>query len=334
LPALLVSLVALVAACGESNSSTPTPTGSAGERDGAAGDSAMSSGGQAGEGALTCVDVSRSAPPPPCNGQVQELANRPYCLKVPASYSADSPAPLLLLLHGFNASGQIQADYFDFDALAERHGFLLAKPDGAPNLLGSKYWNASPACCAPKVGNVPDDVAYLTALLDDVEARFSVDASRVYAVGHSNGGFMAHRLACDISPRLAGVVSLAGVVDLDSCTPGAPISILQVHGTTDALVHYEGGTLATMSAAYPSVDATLAFWRNANGCSAPRDSSALDLDCNTEAAGVETERITSDCADGTSTELWRMTGVGHIPSFILPTWPERVYDFLSHQRRQ
>ena len=329
---LVVSLESL--ACGKSAPKTAgLGTG------GTAGVGSFDSAGSAGDGhggeqpAQRCVDPVRSVAPA-CNGVESPLQDRPYCIKVPSTYAAGSAVPLLLLLHGFNASGQIQADYFDFDALAEHHGFLLAKPDGTMNRLGSRYWNASPACCAPSTAEAPDDVAYLGAVLDDVEQRYTVDASRVYVVGHSNGAFMAQRLACDLSQRLAGVVSLAGAVDTSACAPAAHVSLLEVHGTSDQLVHYDGGTLPTFMAPYPSVDQTLAFWRSANGCSAPASPQPFDLVCDSSAPGPETQHISSSCADGTSTELWRMDGVGHIPAFVLPTWPEDVYRFLAaHVRR-
>ena len=90
-----------------------------------------------------------------------------------------------------------------------RLGFLYAFPDGTRDRLGNRFWNASDACCDLFQSGV-DDVAYLTAVIDDMSARFHVDAKRIHLVGHSNGGFMSHRYACDRAERVAAFVSLAG----------------------------------------------------------------------------------------------------------------------------
>lgn len=290
-------------------------------------------GNEAGDGGeLRCVEPERAGDPP-CSGEVRELMDRPYCLKVPARYSG-AAAPLVLLLHGYGASGQVQADYFDFDALAERHGLLLAKPDGTLNALGSRSWNAFASCCAGRNPSPPDDVAYLSALLDDVSASYAVDPQRIYVVGHSNGAFMAHRLACELSGRLAAIVSLAGAVDPEACAPEAPISVLEVHGTADELIKWEGGKTAGGTAPYPSVDDTLAFWQSANDCAAAETGDPLNLVCDTTSPGDETTPSESSCAGGSAVALWKMQDVGHIPAFVLPSWPEQVLGFLSRHARR
>jgi pimeloyl-ACP methyl ester carboxylesterase len=80
---------------------------------------------------------------------------------------------------------------------------------GQQDRRGHRFWSATDACCNLD-GLAVDDVAYLRAVIRDVSARHAVDPRRVFIVGHSNGGFMAHRMACEASDLVAAVVSLAG----------------------------------------------------------------------------------------------------------------------------
>src|SRR5205814_3467937 len=114
---------------------------------------------------------------------------------VPPGYDATKPTPLLILLHGYTASGAQQEMYFKLGPVANAQGFLYAIPDGTVDGAGNRFWNATDACCN-YFGSAVDDVAYLGAIMDDVGTRYNVDPKPIFVVGHSNGGFMAHRLAC------------------------------------------------------------------------------------------------------------------------------------------
>lgn len=258
----------------------------------------------------------------------QLVIDRPYGLLVPAGYDGSQPVPLVLLLHGYGANGNVQAAYFGLNALAESEGFLLAYPDGTVDSGGRAFWNATDACCDFD-GTGVDDVAYLTAVLDDVQGQYNVDPKRVYAVGHSNGGFMSYRLACDITPRLAAIVSLAGATWLDPgmCNPTGTISVLQVHGDMDTTVPYDG------AAGYPSATGTVAQWATKNGCSGPLEVAAKRLDIDDGLAGDETMIARhSGCPAGAAAELWTIVGGGHIPN-LSPNWATSIYAFLSAHPR-
>jgi len=53
---------------------------------------------------------------------------------------------------------------------------------------------------------MPNDIGYLAAIIEDVKSKYMVDEKRIFAFGHSNGGFMINRLACDLADKIAGVV--------------------------------------------------------------------------------------------------------------------------------
>jgi polyhydroxybutyrate depolymerase len=191
----------------------------------------------------------------------QLIAARPYRLVVPPGYYGQ-PLPFVILLHGYSGSGQAMDDYLSMSSIAAARTFLLATPDGTVDALGYRYWNATDACCAANAPVPADDVAYLTAVIDDVSSRYNVDPKRVYIIGHSNGGFMAHRMACDRAARIAAVVSIAGAQwnDLAYCQPSEPVSVLQVHGTADTVILYDGGP------GYPGARTTVTDWAMLNRC--------------------------------------------------------------------
>ncbi|MGN9915271.1 alpha/beta hydrolase family esterase [Micromonospora palomenae] len=265
--------------------------------------------------------------PPGTTGAV-DLDSRPFQLHVPVGYDPARKVPLVVLLHGYGSSGVQQERYFNLTPESDRRGFLYAIPDGTTDRDGMRFWNATEACCDAHRSGV-DDVAYLERLLDTVEAAYSVDTARVYLVGHSNGGFMGYRMACERSMRVTAIVSLAGAADDDTslCTPQRPVSVLQIHGTADATIKFGGGTRDGHR--YPSVDTTLATWRRINSCSAEADTSAPRLDLEPRLRGAETGVTTYSvgCREATRVELWDIRGGGHLPT-LNAIFAPAVTDFL------
>lgn len=117
-------------------------------------------------------------------------------------------------------------------------------PDGIKNPANKRFWRATDACC-DFLDMGWDDSQYLIDIIDEVSAKFPIDQSRIYIVGHSNGGFMTHRMACDHSDRIAAIVTLAGMQfkDQSMCKAKHPISFLHIHGTADVKILYNGDIL-------------------------------------------------------------------------------------------
>jgi polyhydroxybutyrate depolymerase len=259
------------------------------------------------------------------------VAARPFRVVAPKVIS--QPLPLVLLLHGFGSEAAAQDAYFKFSELVEPRGFVLALPDGRKSSAGRRFWNATDVCCAFGAGG--DDVGYLVAVIEDVRARFSIDAKRIFVVGHSNGGFMAHRLACEHSELIAGIVSVAGATwsSPSKCQPTSPVSVLQVHGTKDGTIKYSGG--ARHGGIHPGAELSVSSWAVKNGCTGARFQSAgADLDLVSDLAKAETERELLDgCPGGIGVELWRIREGSHIPKFNA-AWAGAVLDWLlAHPRR-
>jgi polyhydroxybutyrate depolymerase len=162
-----------------------------------------------------------------------------------------------------------------------------------------------------------------------MEKQYNIDAARVYFVGHSNGGFMSHRIACDSAPRVAAIVSLAGATwkDQSKCQPAAPVAVLEVHGVMDDMVPYDG------TPTQPGALETVADWATKNGCTGSLTATGQTLDLDTLIPGPETTVQRYNCAVGAA-ELWTMTGTmqnpaGHLPHFAQPAWGDAVWSFLS-----
>jgi len=255
--------------------------------------------------------------------------DRPARLVVPSSYDAATPTPLVMLLHGYGASSRLQDAYFGLSRAARARGFLLLLPEGTTDSTGKQYWNATPGCCA-FAGTDVDDVSYLRGLITDVKDVYNVDAARVYLVGHSNGGFMSYRMACDAGDEITAIVSLAGggFVDESLCAPTLGVSVLQIQGTADATVDYGPSMIG------PGAVASVERWASRDGCDASMPASGATMDLDTSLAGEETDVVTypMGCDAGLTAELWTINGGGHIP--VLPTdIADRLYDWLSAHSR-
>jgi polyhydroxybutyrate depolymerase len=240
-----------------------------------------------------------------------------------------------MLLHGYQSSSDKVERYFDLQPAAARGGFIYVRPNGTKDRSGDQFWNATDACC-DMTGTGVDDSAYLAQLIADLKARYPVDPRRVYLIGHSNGGFMAYRMACDHADAIAAIVSLAGAMtaDLRTCTPSTHVSVLEVHGTADDLIPYRGGSIRGHE--FPAATVTVEDWARLDRCAArPRPRAALDVigqpDIRFSAppiAGADTSVLAYPrCAATTTVELWTIRGGGHIPG-LTPRFTTEVIDFL------
>ncbi len=178
--------------------------------------------------------------------------------------------PLVLNFHGGGGRGGTIRFQSGMDKTADRYGFVVVYPDGTGGWLFKHRlltWNAGD-CCGSAVRNNVDDVAFSRALLDDIAKFVKIDQKRIYATGLSNGAMFAQRLACEMADRIAAVAAISGVIGVDECTPSRPISILEIHGTADQNLPYNGGVGARSitKVDFRSVKETINGWRKRNGC--------------------------------------------------------------------
>ena len=181
-----------------------------------------------------------SARPVPQTLRVGPL-ERSYLLYLPARRAP--AAPLLLVFHGrMGSPGRIRVETgYQFDRLADRHGFVVAYPQGYE---GS--WNGCRAAADSQARRLGvDDIAFVEALVARLAQDQGVDPARVFVAGLSNGGHFVYRLALERPELIAGAAVFAAGLptpeNLD-CTPrGTPPPVLIVNGTSDPINPYGGG---------------------------------------------------------------------------------------------
>jgi polyhydroxybutyrate depolymerase len=214
------------------------------------------------------------------------------------------PTPLVLNFHGFRNFPLFQKVLSGLNDKADRAGFIVVYPQGSGDPLSFN----GVGCCGSAFEEGVDDVAFTDAMLDELEQNLCIDRNRVYVTGFSNGGFMAQRLACERSERFAAAASVAGLLDASACTPGRPISMLEIHGTADKFVPYAGEQDRFLSAR-----GAFDFWASADACTdAPQlGYAAGDTRCERHAR----------CAAGSEVVLCTIEGGGH-------TWPGGLDGFL------
>ncbi len=340
--ASLAALAIAVAACSPSSSTTDvratgasTTTGAAGGTgqggaaaqggagQGGAGHGGAGPGGGAGQGGQAAGHACK---------ETSFGGERPVKLHVPPGYQCGTQAPLLFMLHGYASSGAIEELYFNFAKSADEKGFLYAHPEGTKDTQQSQFWNATDACCN-FYGSPVDDSAYVRGLIDEIAAEYDVDPKRIYLFGHSNGAFMAYRMACDHADRIAAVGGLAGAMfqDVGKCAAKEPVSVLSIHGTADGTIAYLGGMMGVVP--YPSAKQTVEDWATIDGCSMTPDASAAPKDLDSMLFGDETTVSTyGGCGGGSSVQLWSIFGGAHIPT-LSPTFTPSVVDFLLAQHK-
>lgn len=194
---------------------------------------------------------------------------RTHRVYVPASLPAH-PVPLLVALHGGMGNNLQFERNSGFDLLAERFGFIVVYPNGVgrgPDEGRFRTWNAG-ICCGPAMRQRVDDVGFVRQLIGTIESTFPIDRTRVFAAGHSNGGLMAYRLACELSDRIVAVGAQSGGLGLSACAPTHPVSLLHIHGTADENVPIGGGVgpRSVAGVSFPSAEWSTRTVADALGC--------------------------------------------------------------------
>jgi polyhydroxybutyrate depolymerase len=240
---------------------------------------------------------------------------REYLAFAPTSLSSSQPIPVVFVFHGGTGTARGAAVQTGFDAEAERRGFLIVYPQGL-----RRTWNAG-SCCGPAARLGVDDVAFVSALLDELGRAHRVDPDRVFATGISNGGMMAARLACDLPGRFAAIAPVAATLST-ACDRAEPVSVLHIHGTADRNVPIDGGfgPRALTPVDHLPLEEVLARWRAIDGC---------DAEPAVERCGAVTRRTWSCGRGGTEVQAIVIDGGGH-------SWPggqrmARVLDAPSNE---
>lgn len=236
--------------------------------------------------------------------------SRNYILYEPAIYDGSVAVPLVINLHGYGSNSSQQLFYGDFRPSADADNFIVVCPNGTLDGNGVRYWNAFVN------GGATDDVSFVSQLIDSISLIYNIDQSQVFATGMSNGGFMSYKLACELTNKIAKIASVTGTMNpglSDTCSPSSSIPVMEIHGTSDQTVPYNG----IPNVMEPIAD-VVAYWVNHNNCDlTPTITAVPDNDPNDNSTA---ERIVYANGDDNSEVIhYKITGGGH-------TWPDAIID--------
>ncbi len=236
---------------------------------------------------------------------VHDNITREYILYVPEIYDNQSAVPLVFNFHGYTSSAANQMRYGDFRKIADRDNFIIVHPMGTIGNDGQTYFNAQWR------DDGVDDIGFTSALIDSISMNWNIDLDRVYSTGMSNGGFMSYTLACELSDRIAAIASVTGTCTIDqldnTCMPQKLVPIMEIHGTADAVVPYNGNTWMA------PIDRVIDFWVTLNECEVSPHFTAIDDSDTTDGSTVE-HYLYKNGKEGHEIEHYKIIGGGH-------TWP-------------
>jgi polyhydroxybutyrate depolymerase len=253
----------------------------------------------------------------PANAQqwfVIDGGRGPVHVYIPSNYSPFSPAPLGVFLHAYGWTVEETKAYFQLETHAEEYGAILLLPEGSRDGFDNPFWNATVACCDFWNTGI-DDSQYLRSLIEGMQTNLNINPARIHVAGLSNGGFMAHRMACDHADLIAGIANISGSTYFDPslCQPSRPVHVLEIRATADPLILYEGGLF--VGSPYPGAIDTAEQSAVNSGCSLVYDDDfpALDFDAAVPGSETLTRRYADGCWPHGSVTLWTVEEGGHVP---------------------
>ncbi len=195
---------------------------------------------------------------------------RTFTLNLPPAHAAGRTVPLVIALHGGGGNGAQFEATSHLTEKADAAGFAVVYPDGSSASQGLNTWNGG-GCCGYAVNQNIDDVAFMRTLIAQLTGTYRIDAKRIYATGHSNGGILSYRLACDLSDRIAAIApNAAASMVVTPCNPTRPVPVLHMHSKLDTNVPIEGGAgTGPSQVPYPPLADSLDAWVRLDACATP-----------------------------------------------------------------
>ena len=267
---------------------------------------------------------------------------RTYTLRLPSGYDAQRRYPVVILLHGMNQDADDMERLTQFDALADKDGIVAVYPfalhgrwntgvhpqERRPMGMGQGgghhrggYGGGYPGGGQPRSRQPDeerrpapaDDIAFFNQMLDQLETKLSIDSSRIYVGGLSEGGLMSMRVGCAMADRVAAVAAVGAAMPKTMiCLPSRPVPLAMINGTSDPVVPYGGGTEHNLNLAILSAEDSAKAWAKIDRC---EEKPAHDKLPPREKGGMETKVDTyTACQQGAQVVLYSVKGAGN-------TWP-------------
>ena len=193
------------------------------------------------------------------NGEIiYNEIKREFILYIPSSYNSNQKQPLVFNFHGYGSNANEQMNYGDLRAQADANGFVLVHPEALDDIAGKSYWNIGGWSVS-----LHDDIEFIENLINLIMDKYSINSERIYSTGMSNGGFFSFHLACNLPASFAAVASVTGSMSyetFDSCNPRKPTPVMQIHGSLDVTVPFEGNDILNMK----SIMDVMGYWQTNN----------------------------------------------------------------------
>ena len=273
--------------------------------------------------------------------------DRSFTVRLPRGYDPKQHYPVVILLHGMNQDPDDMERLTRFDQLADKDGIIAVYPaalhgrwnvgvrpqqrntsmmqpgrrrygggypgggGGYPGGGGQQRPSRDPY--EGRQSSQADDISFFNQMLDQMATKYSVDSSRIYAIGLSEGGFMSMRMGCALSDRIAAVAVVAATMPKTMiCLPGRPVAAMMIDGTSDPVMPYGGGTEKNLSLTTLSAEDSAKAWARIDHCSEKPERTKLS---EHEKGGMETKVDTfNGCQQEAQVVLYSVKGAGN-------TWP-------------
>jgi len=228
---------------------------------------------------------------------------RDYKIYVPAIYDGTTPVPLVFNFHGYGSNYIEQEQYGDFRAIADTANFIVVHPNGTLDNFNTMSWNTFGNSSA-------NDIGFIANLIDSLRLTYNIDTTAIYSTGMSNGGFMSHELACQLSNKIAAIASVTGSITtsyLALCNAQHPMPVMQIHGTNDQTVPYAGNIL------FQPIENVINYWVQFNNCDTSAIFNAIPDIVTTDNCTAE-HYVYGGGDNGVEVEFYKIINGGH-------SWP-------------
>lgn len=274
---------------------------------------------------ISCKKDNNSIPPAD-NPSEQKTVNltvdgnpRSFIVYIPTGYNNAGKMPLIFAIHGGSGTPEGMINIANFKTIADRDKVVLVYPAGI-----QKNWNDGRPTTPNQLGI--NDVSFFNQLCDYMINNYSVDGTKIYATGISNGGFMSSRLGCELSNRIAAIAVDAATIEATNiapnCNPGRPVPAIYIHGTSDPLVPFAGGQMTaggtaggTVLSHFQAIDK----WVTINGCNATPTITDLP-DISNDGTTIK-QRVYAGGTNSSEVVSYVVLNGGH-------TWPQG-YQYLN-----
>jgi polyhydroxybutyrate depolymerase len=246
---------------------------------------------------------------------------RSYRVHVPVAYKSNLPTALVLYFHGYGGTALLSDRISGFTPFSEKHNFIVAYGQGLPEGEGGAPFWAS----AGPIDYGIDDIHYVSLMLDDLQSKLCIDARRIFVTGFSNGGGMSGYLACSLAGRIAAVAPVSGNFYAlpGGCHPVRSMPLLDVHGTADLLLPYQGISSALDPPwPLPSIPQWLQEWSVRDGC--------LHGPMIFLRSAQELGEQWTKCQENVEVVHYRIIGGGHSWPRLLGNRPSLILSFSRH----